>query len=327
MNEYIKKIIELYTRGHLGEEAKVKFQDWLADEKFAEEKEEALLEWWNQSGNVVTKDTFDSLASVKSKAQRQRKDRGSKRGVILWRYAAAIVLMICSTTIYLFTQREDKHAGMIEYFTQAGQMDTIYLPDGSVVQTNSRTIILYSESFGEDNRTVYLSGEANFKVQKNEELPFIVQAKDFSVTALGTELDVSSYFEDPYFRTFLVEGSIKVQKDGQENSYILKPNEQFLYDKQNEEYGITRIDLYEATAWQRGDLIFRSITIPEILHTMERKYAVSFQYKSSVFNDDKYTFKFKKESSLNDMLEVIKGVSANFDYKQRGDSYYITSSK
>lgn len=325
MNEYIKKIIDLYTKGHLGEEAKVKFQNWLVDDKFAEEKEKALLEWWEQTNNVVTKDTFDSLAFVKSKAQ--QKDRRSKKRLIVWRYAAAIILMICSTAIYLFTQGRDKQVGMIECFTQAGQMDTIYLPDGSVVQTNSRTIILYAESFGEDNRTIYLSGEANFKVQKNEELPFIVQTKDFSVTALGTELDVSSYFEDPYFKTFLIEGSIKVQKTGQENSYILKPNEQFLYDKQDEEYGITRIDLYEATAWQRGEFIFRSATIPDIFQILERRYAVSFQYKSSVFNDDKYTFKFKKESSLNDMLEVIKGVSAKFDYNQRGDSYYITSSK
>ncbi|NDV69905.1 FecR family protein [Dysgonomonas sp. 25] len=323
MNEYVKKIIDLYTKACLGDSAKIKFQNWLTEDTLADEKEEALFEWWNQSNPTVTKDTLEALASVKSKAQQIRE--GSKKRLIIWRYAAAIVLILCSTTVYLFSRTAEPDAEVIEYFTQAGEMDTIHLPDGSIIQTNSRTILLYNESFGKDNRTIYLSGEANFKVQKNEELPFIVKSKEFSVTALGTEFDVYSYLEDPYFRTVLISGSVKIQQKGNVDDYTLYPKDQFLYNRQNEEYSISKVDIQEVTAWQRGEFIFRSATIPDILCAMERKYGVSFQYKSNIFNEDKYTFRFKRESSLDDMLEIIKSVSANFDYKQTGESYHITA--
>ena len=36
---------------------------------------------------------------------------------------------------------------MIEKFTPAGDMITIELPDGSKVQTNSGTLLLYPEAF------------------------------------------------------------------------------------------------------------------------------------------------------------------------------------
>ena len=42
-------------------------------------------------------------------------------------------------------------------------MNVIELPDGSKVQTNSGTILLYPEVFKGDTRTVYLIGELILK--------------------------------------------------------------------------------------------------------------------------------------------------------------------
>lgn len=91
----------------------------------------------------------------------------------------------------------------------------------------------------------------------------------------------------------------------------------------DEAYNISKVDLYEATAWQRGELVFRSVTIEEVLQSLERKYSVSFQYRSNVFNNDKYNFRFKKESSLNDIMDIIRSVEGNFSYRIIEDSVYI----
>lgn len=56
---------------------------------------------------------------------------------------------------------------MVEKFTSYGELNSVVLPDGSTVQTNSGTLLFYPESFKGDTRTVYLMGEANFKVKKN----------------------------------------------------------------------------------------------------------------------------------------------------------------
>lgn len=323
MDEYVNKIIELYTKSRLGDEAKNAFHSWLTEDSLSEEKEESLLKLWNETSNHPSPDTLESLAALKSKSEQNRNNNDRKK-LVIWRYAAAIALIAALATSYIFTHNNSAESPLIERFTEAGQMDTITLPDGSIVQTNSRTIVLYSESFGKTNRNIYLSGEANFKVKKNEDIPFVVKAKGFSVTALGTEFDVLAYNENPYFKTTLIHGSIKVQQNGSEDDYTLKVKDQFFYNKKTEEYSISKVDLHEATAWQRGELIFRSATIEEILSVLEYKYGVSFQYKSNIFNKDKYNFRFKKESTLNDIMEVVKGVAGNFKYQKVNDSYYIT---
>ena len=322
MNKYVNKIIDLYTKSKIGEPAREEFHKWLIDNKLSSEKEEYLFHLWNNTENVATENTISSLASLQIKSHYA--ERKNKK-LFIWRYAAAIAAIIAISSVYLFTQRTSTNSNFIEYFSQAGEAGLITLPDGSLIQTNSGTVILYPESYGQDTRTIYLLGEANFKVEKNPDIPFIVKSKDFSVTALGTEFDVSSYPDDPYFKTTLISGSVKVKQNNNPADYILTVSEQFVYNKQNENRTIAKVDLYEATAWQRGELVFRGSTIREVLNVLERKFTVSFQYKSNVFNDDKYNFRFKKESSLSDIMDIIKQVTDDFDYKKIDDSYYINS--
>ncbi|GHT65933.1 hypothetical protein AGMMS50239_26590 [Bacteroidia bacterium] len=241
--------------------------------------------------------------------------------------AAAVIFITAVSSAFIFTNRISSSSapGFIEYYSRAEQTDTLTLPDGSLIQVNSGTLVLYPESYGKDTRTVYLYGEANFKVQKNANVPFIVKSRNFSVTALGTEFNVAAYSDESYFKTTLITGSIKVQKNNcPSDSYILTVNEQFVYNEITELHTIGLVDVFETTAWQRGELLFRGATIGEIFSVLERKYAVSFQYKSTMFNDDKYNFRFKKESSLSDIIDVIKKASENFTCHKIGDSYYIS---
>ncbi len=46
------------------------------------------------------------------------------------------------------------------------------LPDGSEVHLNSGSLLIYPEKFTGRSRSVYLSGEANFKVKGGQEEAF-----------------------------------------------------------------------------------------------------------------------------------------------------------
>ncbi|KAA6349327.1 hypothetical protein EZS27_003238 [termite gut metagenome] len=324
MNNYINKIIDLYTKSKLEKPVKSRFHRWLINNESYREKEIALFHLWNQTYNVATEDTLVSFTSLQAKAQIYNERKSTR--FVAWRYTAVITLIIAITSVYIFMSNDSPEVNYIEYFSDNNlTLNTITLPDGSLVQANTGTIILYPESYGKDTRTVYISGEANFKVQKNKDVPFIVKSKDFLVRALGTEFNVSSYPDETCFRVTLISGSVKVQQNNNPADYILKVNEQFVYNKQTKQRSVTQVDIYNATAWQRGELVFRGVTIKEILNVLERKYSISFQYKSKLFNDDKYNFHFKKESALTDILSIIKEVADNFDYKKTNDSYYINS--
>ena len=65
----------------------------------------------------------------------------------------------------------------------------LQLPDGSCVWLNSESSIRFPIRFAGNKREVFLSGEAYFKVAKNEKSPFQVYVKGGSVTVLGTSFN------------------------------------------------------------------------------------------------------------------------------------------
>ncbi|MCD8072215.1 MAG: DUF4974 domain-containing protein [Alistipes sp.] len=315
-------IIDLYTETPSGEQSRDMFHAWLTDGDSSEEKDKALYELWKRTkGEMDDRQTVASFNSLMYKAQSHR---GRKLTTTILRYTASIAAAVALAAIYLAVRNAPADVNFVEHFVPSGHSERIVLPDGTEVYTNSGTILLYSENYGRDSRTVYMLGEANFKVKKDSHTPFIVKSKDFSVTALGTEFDVSSYPDDPYFKATLISGSIKIRKNESDAEFLLKPAEQIIYNKPTSQYQkIVGVDLYEATAWQRGELIFKGSTMNEILLVLERKFDVTFQYRSSTLNGDKFNFKFKKETTLPEIMSIIMEVADNFTYRAEDDIYYI----
>jgi len=243
-----------------------------------------------------------------------------------WSIAAAAV--IASTvgivaTLYI-TKHSAKDIAMVEIYTSAGAMNITTLPDGSVVQTNSATLLLYPEEFRGNKRTVYLMGEANFKVAEDKEKPFVVKATNVAITALGTEFNVSAYPEDATITSTLIHGRVRVDCAGK-HSYTLLAGQQATYKKATVNCEVAAADIADATAWQRGVSVFRGKTIAEILTVLERRFNVSFLYNANRLNGDRYNFSFRSDSDLNEVLSVMKEVAGGFDYKIKGGVCYIRS--
>lgn len=57
---------------------------------------------------------------------------------------------------------------------------------------NSDSEIRYPVAFGKDRRTVFLSGEAYFEVEKDADRPFYVVLDDVEVKVYGTSFNVNT---------------------------------------------------------------------------------------------------------------------------------------
>jgi ferric-dicitrate binding protein FerR (iron transport regulator) len=318
MNKKVNKVIEVYSQSGLNSPAPERFHQWLVDEQFSAEKEDALLRLWKRTEGISTKETPAELESLKRKRQLNATAKKVSPKFTIWKYAAAaaVALLVSLAGAYMLTQqRASQHEPTFaEYFTGDGQTETLTLPDGSTVQTNARTLIVYPADFGKQTRTLYIAGEANFKVVKNPDIPFIVKTKHIAIAALGTEFTVSAYAEDHDAKTTLLSGSIKVTAAHSQAEFILAPGEQFVYNKTGEQYSVQQVDLYDETAWLRGELAFRGATLKEVFDVLERKYAISFQYNASSLSNDKFNFYFKKESSLSEIMSIVTTVAGKFDY-------------
>lgn len=94
------------------------------------------------------------------------------------------------------------------YATQVGAVDTVPLPDGSRVMLNTDSRIRVALEAGE-RRVELERGEAFFEVAKDPMRPFIVEAGDKRVVAVGTQFSVRRDHND--IRVAVTEGKVRIE--------------------------------------------------------------------------------------------------------------------
>src|SRR5271155_3294928 len=97
---------------------------------------------------------------------------------------AAVVLLAVAAVILL-----DRAKLNGVYTTGIGEQRTVQLLDGSTVELNARSTIQVRLT-AEQRDVTLLDGQALFRVAKDKQRPFVVQAGDAQVRAVGTEFDV-----------------------------------------------------------------------------------------------------------------------------------------
>lgn len=243
-----------------------------------------------------------------------------------WQTAAAVLFIISLSSIYFYATRSNQTSSdLIEHYVPTAELRSLTLPDGSEVQLNSQSVLLYPKTFSGKNRNVYLVGEANFKVKHDAEKPFIVKSSDFQVTVLGTEFDVYAYPEDSVVRATVLSGKVKVECNNLQSDFVLSPNEQLVYNKNSKQHQLNNPDMQNVTAWQRGELVFRGTTLKEIITVLQRKYPVAFSCNLTALKNDTYTFRFKDNASLSEVMEIIVKVVGDIHYQIENDTCSIVS--
>ena len=317
MKNYIQKIINVFTASEHSENVTKEVHQWLVDEEHADEKDTALNTLWKETEGKVDAGTWTSLENVYHKVGVSADTKKQYR-LLPGKYAAAVAILIItvSGTFWLTKNAfKEETVAMTEQYIPDGETYEFELPDGSRVHVNSGTLLLYPNIFNGDTRTVYLIGEADFKVKKNPDKPFIVRSGNMSVTALGTEFNVAAYPEDSEIVATLIQGKVRIDYEKSNESHILQPGQQVVYNRKTAQSRIADANLEDVTAWQRGQIIFRGNTMEEILLILERRFGVTFQYNTNLFTNDEYNFSFSKNTDIGEVMEVIKEVTGKFTYK------------
>ena len=190
-----------------------------------------------------------------------------------------------------------------------GKQFKIQLSDGTTVHLNAGSSLRYPVTFihGE-NRQVFLDGEAFFKVSKDSDNPFIVNAENLNIRVLGTEFNVSSYPEDNHINTVLVEGSVSLYED--ENDYtpnsslVLKPGYKGAWDKAENKISVEEADVEMHTAWLNGRIILKHMSFDQIVRKLERHYNVVIDNQNKALGKELITASFDIET-IDQVLDII----------------------
>ena len=219
------------------------------------------------------------------------------------------------------------HSGTIKYNTLRipyGKRFSVQLSDGSSVTLNAGSSLRYPVNFsGVNQREVFLTGEAFFKVAKDSKRPFFVKVEGLEVGVLGTEFNVSAYQEDATSKVVLVEGSVKLSAD--EKSTIMEPGELANLKRDNNSLEIHKVDTNLYTAWMQGGLVFRNMSFEDILKKMERHYDVKIINNNKELATERFNASFD-EAPLIKILEYFKQ-TYGLSYTQKDDNTIIINSK
>lgn len=326
MKNYIQQIIDLFGHNDYSLDTRRNVQQWLAKEEHVEEKDEALHMLWNQAGEQkAPRGMGQSIRRMQRNIGMRSADSGKIYQLRIWRAVAVILLAVSSVSVFLMLEKERPQKDLIECYIPTAEISELTLPDGTHVMLNSKSTLLYPEQFDGKTRSVYLIGEANFKVKPDKEHPFIVKANDCQITALGTEFNVNAYPENNELIATLLEGSVKVEFNNLISNIILKPNEQFIYSKQTKDHSLQLPQMRDVTAWQRGELIFSNMCLEDIFTNLERKFPYTFVYSLHSLNTNTYSFRFQKQASLKEVMEIMAQVVGDVKYTIKGNKCYITN--
>lgn len=181
-----------------------------------------------------------------------------------------------------------------------GQTRALTLSDGTRVHLNAETTFTYPASFGANERSVKLSGQAWFDVARDERHPFVVETQGISVRVLGTEFDVAAYSDEPLC-TSLYEGSVEVSAAGQ--STVLSPGKQAVLTN-NQTIEVRDMPLGARSAWRSGQFVLDEEELYSVMRTLARRYDMGVVARR---NMKPYTFTGAIDTTdpLDDILSTI----------------------
>ena len=193
--------------------------------------------------------------------------------------------------------------------TPRGGQYQLVLPDGSKIWLNAASSIRFPTAFTGGQRIVSITGEAYFEIAPDKTKPFSVRAGGVTVDVLGTHFDVMAYADEAATKTTLLEGSVRVRKDGVER--LLSPGQQVL-----EAGPVQAVDTAQVVAWKNGLFEFDHLDLGTIMRQISRWYDVDVRYEG-VDSAARFDGGISRKLDLPDVLHLLEGSGIRFKLENR----------
>ncbi len=311
LNENIDQIIINYLTNNISDEDLLTLNGWRNQSVQNNEEFEQMEFLWQKSQglhlfNKVDVNSDWNKVREKIKMNQNRKVTPSQHRIFPMRKIAAVLvpLFILSSSLYLYLNVPG--FGRLSAYRTTDTIETIHLPDNSIVVLNINSKIIYNKYIdSQEVRKVELKGEAFFEVTHNE-TPFIVEAGDADVSVMGTEFNVNNHGKDLYVT--VVSGKVNV--DAFKQNVVLTKGERAILKQKKlvEEEIISYNDIY----WKSKRLKFNQATLKEICTQLKNSFPeitkVSYKCKDV---KTKVTTTFDNQS----LNEIIEELSIHFNKK------------
>ncbi|UVL92773.1 FecR family protein [Pseudomonas siliginis] len=240
-------------------EQRQRFEAWLNEHPQHRAEFRLLQDLW-AAADLLPTSRLQALAETPP-ARRQRRP--------MLCYAVAASVLAVALGLGLFSGLNHPGGYRAEFATAPGERKHVALPDGSVIDLNSRSRL--QVRYEQDRRVIELSaGEAMFSVEHDASRPFIVEAGSGRVTVTGTRFDVRR--DATQTRVAVEQGTVKVQGSAApDNQFInLTAGLGTAVDAQGKVLPAYAVNPAQLTAWRNGKLVFNNASLSEVAAEVSR---------------------------------------------------------
>lgn len=216
----------------------------------------------------------------------------------------ALIRTDSSGVHYIPNQTEKETEALHTLFVPKGGEYILKLAEGTVVHLNSQSVLEYPAHFAKDKREVYLEGEAFFRVEHTENIPFIVHTRSMDIHVTGTEFNVRAYQDEVKVQATLSKGKVDIGI-GKEK-YSLLPAQQAELDLQTMATQIHQVDPEDYLAWTKGWFVFKGQRLEDIMNELARWYDFEVFYQNPEVADMIFGGKLNREGSIEPILKVME---------------------
>lgn len=235
----------------------------MRDEKTSAEERRSFETWLGEdpahaAAFAHAEALWNRFDIVKPELERLRRSQSpfSRRNVILGGGA----VLVGAGALYL-RSRDDLFA---DYTTDIGERRSVSLEDGSSVELGSYSAL--SVDFKPAARRIRLHrGQAFFNASADATRPFLVEASNSVMEALGTRFDVK--YVDGLVTVVVSEHAVRAR--GSFPAVTVEQGWQIIFGR-NEQPALSRADLGRAEAWLRDQIVFQDMPLQRVLAEIER---------------------------------------------------------
>ncbi|RZT95856.1 FecR family protein [Ancylomarina subtilis] len=300
--------VNLQDRANEKEKAALVF--WMSESSENKELFVRMTELWSSASNTEVFEQIDlELDWKRIQMKRKKKTPIMKYGL---QYAA--VVLICFGLSFLYLYNTTPGFGKLSKVQTAESKDKVELADGSQIQLNVNSKLIYPNHFGDNKRLVKLKGEAFFNIKRDTSKPFIIESGKTLIKVLGTSFNIRNITGNQTLvsvNTGVV--SFKVKNNGQE--IILKKGQVGLF-KDNQLTLLNKPNR-NCDSWRTGSLSFKNTPFIQVLEDIERLYKVKFKNENKKLENLKLTIDFNNYDLDKVLKQLELLIQANIEKKEQ----------
>ncbi len=248
---------------------------------------------------------------------------GASRKIILpqmIRVAAAVILLVGLSIISYLVLKPDSGSVRLAASTTDNQEFGIILPDGSEVDLNTHSKFEYNHT-ASGIRSVKLTGEAWFNVNKDPKHPFVVEAGNGMVKVTGTSFSVRTDPGRDRIEVYVTSGSVRFHQASKDNKVLsLEPGTMGVLEQNQleEEKSIDKNYL----SWKTRKLTFRQTSLGEVAGVLNRTYGKNIRFDNEKLEECLFTGTFDQQP-VDSVMKALQ-IAFNLDMEQDKNTFIFS---